>query len=61
MGKKGAGDFADRGLQRTLVDNSDPKMGEAIFQEVLAFQSPLRVWALVEEISFGCRSFKKLS
>lgn len=45
MGKKGAGDFADRGLQRTLVDNSDPKMGEAIFQEVLAFQSPLRLGA----------------
>ncbi|CAE7792617.1 unnamed protein product [Symbiodinium sp. CCMP2456] len=44
MGKKGAGDFADRGLRRTLVDNSDSKMGEDIVQEVLA-ESPLRLGA----------------
>ena len=42
MGKKGSGDFADRGLRRTLVDNSDSKMGEDIIQEVLA-RSPLRL------------------
>ena len=42
MGKKGLANFVDRGLHRTLAEDLDARMREAIIQEVYSM-SPLQL------------------